>query len=357
MDQWVQALLELGERQGHLTHAQLNDHLPESVDAAALDRLFLLLDEKKIRLIDESEAAGEADPFWQAIPEPRRSQLRCAAGKPPLNREAEIVLCRKIEATRKRFCREVLACDYAVRKVWEKWQQLRGSNLPGLPAEFPEKERWQGILARLPELLETVERLLAENREDMLRSLDAPVTEAEARRLYIARRRRCRRAARLVAETHVRTALVWSFMKELVEISARMQRLEKQAEAGQPAGGLRDGESGPEADLRQLILDTGETPTCLRERVRAMQRLFARCDRARRALHGATFWLIVAVARRYHNALAQRGIDFLSLLPECEIRLMKAVDHYDYRRGYKFSTYAVWWIRAAITRALGIPSQ
>jgi RNA polymerase primary sigma factor len=97
--------------------------------------------------------------------------------------------------------------------------------------------------------------------------------------------------------------------------------------------------------LQELVM---ETPKQLDKRMRAIDRLFNQYEEAKRSLSGANLRLVVSIAKKYRN----RGLSFLDIIQEGNSGLMRAVDKYEYRRGYKFSTYATWWIRQAITRAI-----
>jgi RNA polymerase primary sigma factor len=96
------------------------------------------------------------------------------------------------------------------------------------------------------------------------------------------------------------------------------------------------------------MLMTLESPESLRRRTELMRVRFAEYEQAKRDLSGGNLRLVVSIAKKYRN----RGLSFLDLIQEGNTGLMRAVDKYEYRRGYKFSTYATWWIRQAITRAI-----
>src|SRR4029434_10495214 len=110
----------------------------------------------------------------------------------------------------------------------------------------------------------------------------------------------------------------------------------------------KDDRANFEKELRDLELMTLETPDSLAKRTEVMAKRFAEYEDAKRALSGGNLRLVFSIAKKYRN----RGLSFLDLIQEGNTGLMRAVDKYEYRRGYKFSTYATWWIRQAITRAI-----
>jgi RNA polymerase primary sigma factor len=137
-------------------------------------------------------------------------------------------------------------------------------------------------------------------------------------------------------------------MRRLERISARMSGLMDRLRDHRCGRGGVEARAALGRPLKRLILSTLETPGSLRRRVEAMRAQLREYDQARRALAAGNLRLVVSIARKYRN----RGLSFLDLIQEGNAGLMRAVDKYEYRRGYKFSTYATWWIRQAITRAI-----
>jgi RNA polymerase primary sigma factor len=137
-------------------------------------------------------------------------------------------------------------------------------------------------------------------------------------------------------------------MRKLEQISQRMTELEAQIEGLKGNRQMKEERANLQKELHDLMTITLEEPESLRRRVTSMQERFKEYEDSKRALSGGNLRLVVSIAKKYRN----RGLSFLDLIQEGNTGLMRAVDKYEYRRGYKFSTYATWWIRQAITRAI-----
>ncbi|MFL5244453.1 MAG: RNA polymerase sigma factor RpoD [Gemmataceae bacterium] len=374
IDDGLKALLESGKVKGYLTYSQVNDYLPDdAVNPEKLDQLLLLLEEQGIELIDETEAEeregaparpGQADgaaaeldlSFMEEedtrrIDDPVRMYLTQMGEIPLLKREEEIALAKKIEVTRKRFRRKVLECDGALRAVVETLQRVHIGELPfdrTVKVSLTENLEKDKILQRMPHNLKTLEHLMGQNEEDFQKILDPRVAEEEKRKLRRTLRIRRRKAVTLVEELSIRTQKVQPLMKKLEQISSRMDELETQIETLKGVRNAKEDRANLEVELRDLMARTLEEPISLRKRAEIIHKRFAEYEEAKRALSGGNLRLVVSIAKKYRN----RGLSFLDLIQEGNTGLMRAVDKYEYRRGYKFSTYATWWIRQAITRAI-----
>ncbi|HEV3257715.1 MAG TPA: RNA polymerase sigma factor RpoD [Gemmataceae bacterium] len=373
MDEGLKALLESGKHKGYLTYSQVNDYLPDdAVNPEKLDQLLLVLEEHGIELIDESEAeereAGPAPTLEEdtrvdldltfieeedsrRIDDPVRMYLTQMGEIPLLKREEEIALAKKIEVTRKRFRRKVLECDYALSNVVETLKRVHAGDLPfdrTVKVSLTENLEKDKILQRMPHNLRTLERLMEQNVEEFTRLIDPRTGEDERRKLRRSLRVRRRKAVTLVEELSIRTQKVQPLMKKLEQISARMDELEKQITDLQGLRGAKEDRANLEKELLDLMRLTLEEPSSLHKRVEIMKKRFTEYEQAKRDLSGGNLRLVVSIAKKYRN----RGLSFLDLIQEGNTGLMRAVDKYEYRRGYKFSTYATWWIRQAITRAI-----
>lgn len=379
-------LVELGRSQGYLTYDQVSQYLPDEASSAEkLDEMLVVLDragieiveasdlppqeqvtsEKvtsqngtKLRIYREPEAvqplAAAASPSVERVPissDPVRLYLSQMCQIPLLSREQEITLAKKIEITRRKFRRAVLGNDYALRHTVEILRKVAAGIMPfdrTIKVSLTEQLTKEQISARMPLNLATIDRLIEENRRDfqvVVRKSVSDSTKATAKLNY---QRRRMKSMVLVEELSLRSRRVIPLMRQLEQFSARMDYLsERLAEIRQ------NGTQPLElqrllGELRHLIMTTQESPRSLRRRVEDFRKSYKEYEAVKRQLSSGNLRLVVSIAKKYRN----RGMSFLDLIQEGNTGLMRAVDKYEYRRGFKFSTYATWWIRQAITRAI-----
>ncbi|MFA5864666.1 MAG: RNA polymerase sigma factor RpoD [Phycisphaerae bacterium] len=386
-DQFLDDLITKGKDRGYLTYEEINDSL---IDASPekLDALLMNLDEIKVDLIDEEEAnrrargeklehaddqlpadmemdLGEegieeefnleeelAEASTRRIDDPVRMYLTQMGEIPLLTRDEEIRLAKKIELTRMAFRRRVLENDYCILQAIKILQQVESGDLPfdrTMKTSTTETLGKDSINKRLPENLKTARLMLETNSREWEPMGKGKVSESlrESLKQQITQRRR--KAVSLLEELSLRTSKIVPIMKKLENLSQKMVDLEKRIEqAANEKDLLPEDIEAMKDELDGMMSMVLEKPEELKERVDQIKRVYLEYEAAKQRLSGGNLRLVVSIAKKYRN----RGLSFLDIIQEGNTGLMRAVDKYEYRRGYKFSTYATWWIRQAITRAI-----
>ena len=296
------------------------------------------------------------------IDDPVRMYLSQMGSIPLLTRTEEVRLAKKIETTRMIFRRRCLETDWIVNQAVAVLRQVQTGELPfdrTMRISTLEPNHKDRILRRMPANLATLERLLAHNRADWATlcagtQRDAkgtsPLSEDEREELRERIAGRRRRMSVLAEELCLRTGRIIPLMRKLRSMCRKMHELSHEIRRAT----RKPGQYAPEevAVMREELdgykRELLEEPDAIRRRLHAIETVFWEYEQAKRDLSGGNLRLVVSIAKKYRN----RGLSFLDVIQEGNTGLMRAVDKYEYKRGYKFSTYATWWIRQAITRAV-----
>ncbi len=297
---------------------------------------------------DLEELAEEVE----STDDPVRMYLMQMGQIPLLTRQEEIASAQKIECTRSKYRHWMLATDFMLQGACKLLEQVRDSKLRldrTIEVSVTNAAEKKAIMKRIVPNINTLRNLLILNHHDYFMAINCKLDAETRSEAWKRLTRRRNRAVRLVEEMNLRTNRLEPLFEKLTAIESRMRTLKKQVEVARESG-IVDGSSLEQLleELRYLMRITYESPATLRRRVERVSDHCVDYDAAKRELSAGNLRLVVSIAKKYRN----RGLSFLDLIQEGNTGLMRAVDKYEYRRGYKFSTYATWWIRQAITRAI-----
>jgi RNA polymerase primary sigma factor len=300
----------------------------------------------------EAEAAGQTDP----VDDPIRIYLMQMGEIPLLTRSQEISAAKRIERSRRRFRCSMLASDYVLQAAIGMLKSIRDGRLrldrtiEVSVINLREKRR---LMRMLGPNLRTLDHLMRQNRDDFRRVIDRRLSLRTRRPLWRRLRSRRAKAVRLIEELGLRTQRLQPILDRLRQIAERMADLKRQMAELPRRGEGSDKRAALRKELCYLMRVARESPRTLRRMMDRTTRLLSDYEAAKRYLSAGNLRLVVSIAKRYRN----RGLSFLDLIQEGNTGLMRAVDKFEHARGYKFSTYATWWIRQAITRAIADQSR
>ena len=295
---------------------------------------------------DPKQAAGTAK-----IDDPVRLYLTQMGGIPLLSREDELRLASRIEITRKRFRTKVLESPIAVIEAIQILEGVKNGDLAfdrTLKADSAIDVSKFEVLERLPQVIDRIRQTVFDSHECFDKLNSHPLSGKQRQRLRLRLRDNQRRSVVMLEKMNIQTKKIKPMMEKLETLSRMLDVVTAESDGIKAGRGDKVRLATLKKELDRIHAQTLEGADELRARVRDIRERFGDYETTKRKLSSGNLRLVVSIGKKYRN----RGLTFLDLIQEGNTGLMRAVEKYEYRRGYKFSTYATWWVRQAITRAI-----
>lgn len=365
--QKIDELVSLAKEQGFVTYEEINDVLPMSFDSAEqIDQVLIYLSGMDIQVLNQSEIERQKERKKEAkevegLPkrtegapdDPVRMYLKEMGSVPLLTREEEVEISKRIEKAQMQIERIIMRFRYSTSEMIsianyliqnrERFDKIIAEK------EISNKQEFLNLLPKLCDLLKKEDSHL----EHLQIQLDNNRLKAAERTRTIEEYEKCRiRVQAYLRRFHCRHNIIEDFCEVILRAYDRFLELEKEINELIPRAERNKFAASKLYSARRKLkkreIAAGRSLDDFKKDVRMLQRWMDKSQEAKREMVESNLRLVISIAKKYTN----RGLSFLDLIQEGNMGLMKAVEKFEYRRGYKFSTYATWWIRQAVTRAI-----
>ncbi|CDZ79786.1 Sigma-A [Candidatus Rubidus massiliensis] len=365
--QKVDELISIAKEQGYITYEEINEILPMTFDSAdQIDQILIYLSGMDIQILNQSEVERQKEKKKEAKElegiqkrsegtpdDPVRMYLKEMGSVPLLSREEEVEISKRIEKAQIQIEKIILRFRYCNSETISIANYLMNNkerfDKSVAEKEVLNKQEYLNLLPKLCHLLKEEDRtletlLIKQNQSDLKKNDQAKMADDIEK---------CRiRTQAYLRRFHLRHNIIEDFGELILRAYERFLELEKEIQELIPRAERNKYAASKLAaasrKLKKRELAAGRTLDEFKKDVRMLQRWMDKSQEAKREMVESNLRLVISIAKKYTN----RGLSFLDLIQEGNMGLMKAVEKFEYRRGYKFSTYATWWIRQAVTRAI-----
>ena len=365
--QKIEELVALAKEQGYITYEEINEILPMTFDSAEqIDQVLIFLSGMDIQVLNQAEVERQKERKKEAkelegLPkrtegtadDPVRMYLKEMGSVPLLTREEEVDISKRIEKAQIQIEKIIMRFRYSTREAISIANYLISGkerfDKSIAEKEVTDKQAYLNLLPRLCSLLRQedafLEKLLVQFRDPKLKKVDRVKLSEDIEKCRI-------RMQAYLRRMHCRHNIIEDFGEVILNGYERFLTLEKEVQELAPRAEKNKFAASKltamQRKLNKRELAAGRTLDEFKKDVRMLQRWMDKSQEAKREMVESNLRLVISIAKKYTN----RGLSFLDLIQEGNMGLMKAVEKFEYRRGYKFSTYATWWIRQAVTRAI-----